>query len=93
MDGTSMASPIVAGLGALMLSYYPELSPQQVISIIKTSTLKMADKNISKPGTEDEEVSLMELSSTGGLVNAYDAMKLASNTKGERKMEQAKKSK
>ena len=93
MDGTSMASPIVAGLGALMLSYFPELSPQQVISIIKTSTLKMADKNISKPGTEDEEVSLMELSSTGGLVNAYDAMKLASNTKGERKMEQAKKSK
>ena len=93
MDGTSMASPIVAGLGALMLSYYPELSPQQVISIIKTSTLKIADKNISKPGTEDEEVSLMELSSTGGLVNAYDAMKLASNTKGERKMEQAKKSK
>ena len=93
MDGTSMASPIVAGLGALMLSYFPELSPQQVISIIKTSTLKMADKNISKPGTEDEEVSLMELSSTGGLVNAYDAMKLASNTKGERKMEQPKKSK
>ena len=93
MDGTSMASPIVAGLGALMLSYYPELSPQQVISIIKTSTLKIADKNISKPGTEDEEVSLMELSSTGGLVSAYDAMKLASNTKGERKMEQAKKSK
>jgi hypothetical protein len=76
-----------------MLSYYPELSPQQVISIIKTSTLKMADKNISKPGTEDEEVSLMELSSTGGLVNAYDAMKLASITKGERKTEQAKKSK
>ena len=93
MDGTSMASPIVAGLGALMLSYYPELSPQQVISIIKTSTLKIADKTISKPGTEDEEVSLMELSSTGGLVSAYDAMKLASNTKGERKMEQAKKSK
>ena len=93
MDGTSMASPIVAGLGALMLSYYPELSPQQVISIIKTSTLKIADKNISKPGTEEEEVSLMELSSTGGLVNAYDAMKLASNTKGERKMDQAKKSK
>jgi cell wall-associated protease len=91
MDGTSMASPVVAGLAALILSYYPELSPQQVISIIKTSSLKIAEKTISKPGTEEEEVSLMELSSTGGLVNAYDAIKLASITKGERKVEQTKK--
>lgn len=93
MDGTSMASPVVAGLAALILSYYPELSPQQVISIIKTSSLKIADETISKPGTEDEAVSLMELSSTGGIVNAYDAIKLASITKGERKVEQTKKAK
>ena len=43
-DGTSMASPVVAGLAALLLSYYPELTPEQVIDILKKSSLKVADK-------------------------------------------------
>jgi len=92
-DGTSMASPVVAGLAALILSYYPELSAEQVISIIKTSSLKVSDKSTLKPGTEDEKVSLYDLSSTGGVVNAYDALNLASTFKGERKLEQEKKKK
>jgi subtilisin family serine protease len=92
-DGTSMASPVVAGLASLILSYYPELTPEQVIYIIKTSSLKLADKTTIKPGTEDEAVRLDELSSTGGLVNAYDAIKLAGSIKGERKLEQERKKK
>jgi len=92
-DGTSMASPVVAGLAALILSYYPELSAEQVISIIKLSSLKVSDKLTLKPGTEDEKVSLYDLSSTGGLVNAYDALKLASTFKGVRKIEHEKKKK
>jgi cell wall-associated protease len=92
-DGTSMASPVVAGLASLMLSYYPELTPEQVIAIIKTTSLKITDKKTIKPGTEDEEVSLFDLSSSGGLVNAYDAVKLASTTKGERKTDQERKKK
>jgi subtilisin family serine protease len=90
-DGTSMASPVVAGLAALILSYYPELTPEQVIAILKTSSLKIKDKITVKPGSEDEDASLYDLSSTGGIVNAYDAIKLASTTKGERKLEQKKK--
>ena len=92
-DGTSMASPVVAGLAALILSYYPELTAEQVISIIKTSSMKVSDKSTLKPGTEDEKVSLYDLSSTGGVVNAYDALNLASTFKGERKLEQEKKKK
>ncbi len=92
-DGTSMASPVVAGLAGLILSYYPELTPEQVISIIKNSSMKITDKTTYKPGTEDESVSLVDLSSTGGLVNAYDAIKLAASTKGERKLDQDKKKK
>lgn len=92
-DGTSMSSPVVAGLSALMLSYFPELTPQQVISIIKTTSLKITDKVTIKPGTEDEDASLLDLSSTGGIVNAYEAIKLAAATKGERKVELEKKKK
>jgi subtilisin family serine protease len=92
-DGTSMASPVVAGLAALLLSYYPELSAEQVISIIKTSSFKVSEKSTLKPGTEDENVSLYDLSSTGGVVNAYDAFKLASTVRGERKMDIEKKKK
>lgn len=92
-DGTSMASPVVAGLAALLLSYYPELTPEQVIDILKKSSLKVADKITIKPGTEDEEASLYDLSSSGGIVNAYEAFKLAGTIKGERKIETEKKKK
>ena len=88
-----MASPVVAGLAGLILSYYPELTPEQVISIIKKSSLKISEKTTYKPGTEDESASLLDLSSTGGLVNAYDAIKLAATIKGERKLEHEKKKK
>lgn len=84
-DGTSMAAPVVAGLSALILSYYPELSAQQVIDIINQSVYKPINKKIIKPGTEDEIVGLGQLCLTGGIVNAYDALKLAATIKGERK--------
>ena len=79
-----MAAPVVSGIAALLLSYYPELSPRQLIDILTTSSKKI-DAIITKPGTEDQKISFNELSKTGGIVNAYEAMKLASKTKGERK--------
>jgi subtilisin family serine protease len=84
-DGTSMASPVVAGLAALILSYYPDLSAEQVKNIIEQSAMKPSTISFTKPGTEDEQISLDQLSRTGGIVNAMDALKLASTTKGERK--------
>ena len=84
-DGTSMASPVVAGLAALILSYYPDLSAEQVKNIIERSAMKPSSASFTKPGTEDEKTSLDQLSVTGGIVNALDALKLASTTKGERK--------
>lgn len=83
-DGTSMAAPVVSGIAALILSYYPELTPKQIIDIL-SSTSKKLDFPIIKPGTENQKTLLSELSITGGIVNAFEAMKLAAKTKGDRK--------
>ncbi len=85
-DGTSMASPVVAGLAALILSYYPELSPQQVKSVIEKSAYRPVSISFTKPGTEDEKTSLDKISATGGIISAYEAMKMANELKGERKI-------
>ena len=84
-DGTSMAAPVVSGIAALILSYYPELSPQQLIDILSRSSRKI-DIAITKPGTDDQKTNLSELSITGGIVDAFEAMKMAAKTKGERKL-------
>jgi subtilisin family serine protease len=83
LQGTSMASPVVAGLAAFILEYYPNLSAAQVKMVIEKSAGKLAEK-VKNPET-GEMVPLSDLSSSGGLVNAYEAIKLASTIKGERK--------
>lgn len=83
-NGTSMASPVVAGIAALVLSYYPDLSAFQVKDIIEKSVVKLGEKEITLPGTEDEKRVLTDLCSTGGIVNAYHAMQMAAFTKGTR---------
>jgi len=82
-QGTSMASPVVAGVAALILEYYPNLSAEQVKYVIEKSSIK-PDVKVKVPGG-DTEVDMSELSTTGGLLNAYEAVKLASTLKGERK--------
>ena len=87
-QGTSMASPVVAGVAALVLEYYPNLSAEQVKYVIEKSSTKPEVK-VKVPGG-DTEVDMSELSTTGGLLNAYEAVKLASTLKGERKTENIK---
>jgi len=88
LQGTSMASPVVAGLAAFILEYYPKLSPAQVKMIIEKSSQKPIDKVVN-PGN-DESVPLSDLSRTGGIINAYEAIKLASTIKGQRKLTEVK---
>jgi subtilisin family serine protease len=82
LQGTSMASPVVAGLAALILQYYPNLSPSQVKYVIMKSAKNPGEKVIN-PGT-GEEVDMSEISQSGGIINAYEAVKLAATLKGER---------
>ncbi|PSL43773.1 subtilase family protein [Chitinophaga niastensis] len=84
-SGTSMAAPVVVGVAALVLSYYPELSARQLKYILEKSASPLPDGSteVNKPGTQDEKINFADLSVTGGLVNAYDALKLAATIKGE----------
>jgi cell wall-associated protease len=84
-DGTSFASPIVAGIAALILEYYPELSASQVKHAILESATPLTGTMVLKPGSKTEKVDFSTLSKTGGIVNAYKALQIASKMKGERK--------
>lgn len=83
LQGTSMASPVVAGLAAFIMSYYPGLTAAQVKTIIEKSS-KNPGMDVKNPGDE-EMVNLSELSRSGGIINAYEAIKMAAVTKGEKK--------
>jgi subtilisin family serine protease len=77
-SGTSMAAPVVSGLAALILSYYPNFSAADVKRIILDSSTRYADQKVVKPGSQSgEQVPFGSLSTTGGVVNAYAALKLA----------------
>jgi hypothetical protein len=80
-----MACPLVAGIAALTLEYFPTLSAKQLKYVIENSVQKPAVK-VNKPGT-DEKVELAEISRTGGIVNAYEAVKLAATLVGENNKE------
>ncbi len=77
MDGTSMASPVVAGLAALLMSYFPDLTAADVRRIILESATRMPDLMVVRPGEGGGRVRFGDLSSTGGIVNAYAAVKMA----------------
>ena len=74
-SGTSMACPVVAGISALILEYYPKLTAKQLKEIIEKSAV-VCTEMVNKPGA-DTKVNLHDLSRTGGFVNAYEAIKMA----------------
>src|ERR1017187_925 len=90
-SGTSMACPVVAGVAALILVYFPDLSAEQIKYVIEKSSTPIKEKVIL-PGTQEtfdgdgsrEMVSLSDISLSGGEVNAFAAVKLAATLKGER---------
>jgi len=76
-SGTSMAAPVVSGLAALILDYYPNLTAGDVKRIIMSSVSRHTDQMVKKPGADGEKVPFGSLSVTGGIVNAYTAIKMA----------------
>lgn len=75
--GTSMAAPAVAGVAALLFSQYPNLTASQVKKIILNSGLSIKTKVILG-GDNSKSASLSEISTSGKIVNAYNALIMAS---------------
>ena len=84
LQGTSMASPVVAGVAAVIRSVYPALTAEQVKEAIMNSSTKLT-QNVKTPGTK-EIVPFSKLSVSGGVVNLYNALVYASTMKGKKKI-------
>jgi subtilisin family serine protease len=77
-SGTSMATPVVSGLAALIMAYYPNLTAADVKRIILQSAVRHAEQMVVRPGAAPtDKVPFGSLSATGGIVNAYAALKMA----------------
>jgi subtilisin family serine protease len=76
LSGTSMSAPVVTGLAALLMSYYPDFDFRKIKQIILNSSIKLPKQKVAQPGT-GELVEFSLLSSSGGIVNAYEAVKMA----------------
>lgn len=82
LKGTSMAAPVVAGVAAVIRSYFPELSAKQVKYAIEKSAVADSSLQVTRPGSKDV-CSITQLCTSGGLVNAYKAAKIAAGLKPE----------
>ena len=83
LDGTSMAAPEVAGVAALIRAYFPKLKAREVKQILMESGLTPTVKEVLVGGRGEEEegeakrMLFSELSKSGKIVNAYNAIILA----------------
>jgi cell wall-associated protease len=82
LDGTSMAAPVVTGIAALILEYFPNMTPEQVKYCIEKSSTPPPGK-VKEPGKDDVLVYLSQISRSGGIANAYEALKLAAAMNSE----------
>lgn len=81
LSGTSMAAPVVAGVAALVMSYFPELTAMEVKKILIKSASNYKKLAVDIPGESQELIKFKKLGKNGGVVNAYNAIKLAQEKK------------
>jgi cell wall-associated protease len=77
LSGTSMATPVVTGLAALIREYYPKLTATDVKEIIMRSVVKPGHPVVIGKDDTRKVVDLADISVSGGIVNAYQALQMA----------------
>jgi subtilisin family serine protease len=77
LSGTSMATPVVTGLAALIREYYPKLKATDVKAIIMRSVVKPGHQVVIGKDDTRRVVDLADISVSGGIVNAYQALQMA----------------
>lgn len=76
LQGTSMAAPAVAGVAAIIRSFYPKLTAPQVKQIIMDSGLS-STATVVIGGNPSNTKKFTELSTSGKMVNLYNALIMA----------------
>lgn len=82
-SGTSFSAPVVAGVAAVLKSYFPHLTAPEIREIILRSSYKPEIQQVMRPGgSGDDMVEFSALSVSGGIVNLYAAVVLADREYG-----------
>lgn len=78
-DGTSFSGPIVAGIAALIRSYYPTLTAPEIISILNKTVTSLKGNKTCLPGVEKNSATIewTSLCKSAGIVNAFQAIQEA----------------
>ena len=72
LQGTSMASPVVAGAAAVLWAYMPSLTPQQIKeALVKTVNKSTVNANV------DSNANFDQISVAGGVIDLYKAAQYA----------------
>lgn len=71
-SGTSMASPAVAGVAAIIRSYFPNLTASQVREVLMKTAVPIK-KSVKVPGTKNKK-KMKDLCISGGFVNVNNAV-------------------
>lgn len=82
LSGTSMAAPVVSGVAALIWTYFPELSVQELRQVLLQGVSFRNGDMVDKPQspklvTPAKKTDFKNLCETGGILNAYQSVKLA----------------
>lgn len=75
-SGTSMAAPVVSGVAAMLMSYFPNLTAADVKGLLLESARRLPDVNVVQPGGESR-VRFGTLVRNGAVIDGYAAVKLA----------------